>query len=251
MLVLTAIAFSPWSEKARWALDHHRVDYREAPFRPVVGELELRLRMRKPFGRITVPVLRDGRRWLTDSFEIARHAESIGRGTPLFPNHALAEISAWNRRSEAALAAGRAILMRTWASTPELAVAALPSGTPAALQPLLQRLGAKRLESFMAKYDIRADDFSHEAVLGAELDALEKALSGRRYLIGDAFSYADIAMALTLQQVSPVDPRYIVRMEGLGPAGMNIDSFSRRHADLIRWRDALYALHRRPAPRAQ
>lgn len=251
MLVLTAIAFSPWSEKARWALDHHRVNYREAPFRPVFGELELRLRMRRPFGRITVPVLRDGRRWLTDSYAIARHAESIGKGTPLFPNDALAEISAWNQRSEAALAAGRAILMRSWASTPELALAALPAGTPAALQPLLQRLGQKRLEAFMAKYDIRAGDFSHEQVLTAELDALAKALSGRRYLVGDAFSYADITMALTLQQVSPVDPRYIPRMAGLGPAGMHIDSFARRHADLIAWRDALYAQHRRPAPLAQ
>jgi len=81
----------------------------------------------------------------------------------------------------------------------------------------------------------------------AELDGLAKALSGQRYLVGDGFTYADIAMALTLQQVSPVDPRYIVRMSGLGPAGMNIDTFTLRHADLIAWRDALYAQHRRPA----
>ena len=84
------------------------------------------------------------------------------------------------------------------------------------------------------------------ATLTAELDRLEQALDGRPYLLGDAFSYADIAMALTLQQVHPVDPRYIVRMEGLGPSGMNVPELATRHAGLLAWRDALYARHRRP-----
>ena len=246
MRVFTAIPFSPWSEKARWALDHHRVDYREAPFMPVFGELALRLRMRKPVGRITVPVLHDGGHWFTDSFDIARHSDEIGGGSPLFPTDRLEEIGAWNQRSEVALAAGRAILMQGWASTPELATAALPPSLPVALKHLLRPLGQKRLEAFMAKYDIREEDDSHQSVLAAELDELEKALSGRRYLVDDSFSYADITMALTLQQVSPVDPSYIVRMSGLGPAGMNIDAFTRRYANLIAWRDDLYARHRRP-----
>jgi glutathione S-transferase len=53
-------------------------------------------------------------------------------------------------------------------------------------------------------------------------------------------------MALTLQQVQPVDPRYIVRMAGLGPAGMNVPELESRYAGLIAWRDDLYARHRRP-----
>jgi glutathione S-transferase len=247
MRVFTAIPFSPWSEKARWALDHHRVNYREAPFMPVFGEFALRLRIRKPFGRITVPILHDGRNWFMDSLDIARHSDEIGDGPALFPTDRLPEISAWNQRSETALAAGRAILMQRWASTPELATAALPPSLPAAMKRLLQPLGQKRLEAFMAKYDIREDDDSHQTVLTAELDELEKALSGRRYLIDDSFSYADITMALTLQQVNPVDPSHIVRMSGLGPAGMNIDALTRRYADLIAWRDDLYARHRRPS----
>ena len=80
----------------------------------------------------------------------------------------------------------------------------------------------------------------------AELDALEQALGDRHHLVGEAFSYADIAMALTLQQVAPVDPRHIVRMAGLGPAGMNVPELESRYAGLIAWRDALYARHRRP-----
>lgn len=246
MLELTAIAFSPWSEKARFALDHHRCDYRELAYEPILGEYVLRWQMRRPFGRLTVPVLRDGDRWLTDSFEIARHAESIGRGTPLFPKDRLAEIAAWNQRSEAALAAGRAILMQGFAQTRELAIAALPDRIPEALKPLFLPVGQWRLRSFMAKYSIRAGDRAPFAVLTAELDALEQALAGGRYLVGDAFSHADIAMALTLQQVHPVDPSYIVRMAGLGPAGMNVPELESRYAGLIAWRDELYARHRRP-----
>lgn len=245
MLVFTTIAFSPWSEKARWALDHHRVAYREAPYTPLLGEYALRFRMRKPFGRISVPVLYDGHRWLTDSFEIARYAEEIGRGTPLFPSDAFTQIAEWNQRSEAALAAGRAILMRTWVDTPELAAAALPPGLPAALKRLLLPLGRQRLGAFMAKYRL-AEGEDADAVLTTELDVLARALSGRRYLVGDSFSYADITMALTLQQVKPVDPHYIERLSGLGPDGMNVTELERRYADLIDWRDELYAKHRRP-----
>lgn len=202
--------------------------------------------MRRPFGRLTIPVLRDGRRWLTDSFDIARHAETIGCGPALFPVGTEAEIVAWNARSEVALAAGRAILMQGWARSPELAIAALPAGLPAFLRPLLLRLGRRRLASFMAKYAIDEDDSSVQAQLADELDGLRRALGGRLHLVADVFSYADIAMALTLQQVKPVDPRWIVRMEGLGPSGMNVPELERRYADLAEWRDELYAKFRRP-----
>lgn len=245
---LIAIPFSPWSEKARWALDHHRVDYCEQSYTPILGEFALRVQLLEPFGRITVPVFRDGRRWLRDSFEIALHAERIGRGSPLFPSDASNEIRAWNERSEAALAAGRAILMRDWVRTPELELAALPPGIPAPLASWLRPIGRWRLDSFMKKYGVEEGglDSSPDAVLRRALDVLEGALAGRRYLIGDALSYADIAMALTLQQVKPVDPAYITRLAGLGPAGMNVPELEERYAGLIAWRDELYARHRRP-----
>lgn len=247
MRTLVAIPFSPWSEKARWALDHHGIAYHEASYTPVVGEYALRWQMRRPFGRITVPVLRDGDRWLTDSYDIARHADRIGRGSPLFPAGSIAEITAWNERSEIALAAGRAILMQRFARSPELAAAALPFRLPGTLAPIGQRLGRLRLARFMAKYGIRPDDDGPREVLAAELEGLERVLAdGRFHLVGGRFSHADIAMALTLQQVRPVDPRWIVRMEGLGPAGMNLPELEERHAALFAWRDALYAGHRRP-----
>lgn len=247
LYVFTAIAFSPWSEKARWALDHHGVDYREADYTPILGEIALRWRLRRPLAPVTVPVLTDGKRWWTDSFDIARHAESIGQGDPLFPGADQAEIEEWNRRSEMALAAGRAILMRSWVDTPELVRAALPPGLPRILEPLFRPIGRKRLASFVARYRIPETMGTPDDLLAAELDTLASALEGRRYLVGDTFSYADITMALTLQQVSPVDPAYIVRLAGLPESGMHIEAFASRYGALIAWRDALYARHRRPS----
>src|SRR4051812_15683513 len=97
-----AIDYSPWSEKARWALDLRRVPYREEAYVPMLGELPLRLRLRRFTGPMTVPVLftEDGRA-LTDSLAIARFAEEVGRGAPLFPSGRDGEIARWNERSEA------------------------------------------------------------------------------------------------------------------------------------------------------
>ena len=38
MVDLYSLVYSPWSEKARWALDHHRIAYRRVRYEPVIGE---------------------------------------------------------------------------------------------------------------------------------------------------------------------------------------------------------------------
>jgi glutathione S-transferase len=243
MIELTALPFSPWSEKARWALDHHRIDYRYNEYIPILGELKLRIAMRRPSGLVTVPVLHDGAAWLTDSFEIARYADRVGRGPRLFPGDKLAEVAEWNRRSEAALAAGRALAVLASAADPDMALAVLPPGVPSALKPLLSPIARKGMEIFIAKHRMREGAGSHAAVLERELDALSSALSGRRYLLGDTLSYADIAMAVVLQVVSPVDARYMPKLPGIRALPGELEH---RYADLIAWRDQLYAQHRRP-----
>lgn len=68
------------------------------------------------------------------------------------------------------------------------------------------------------------------------------ALAGRAYLL-DAFTYADVAMAVVLQMVRPVPDRYMP----LGPAVREVrtnEELARGFADLVEWRDRLYARHR-------
>jgi glutathione S-transferase len=84
----------------------------------------------------------------------------------------------------------------------------------------------------------------HEATQIRELEALRKALAGRRHLIGDTLTYADIAMAVVLQGVRPVDARYMAGLPGIGDEFYPAE-LQRRYADLLTWRDELYAQYRR------
>jgi glutathione S-transferase len=54
MPTLVYLPYSPWSEKARWALDYHGVRYDQSIHVPITGELPLRLRTRRFGGRISV-----------------------------------------------------------------------------------------------------------------------------------------------------------------------------------------------------
>ena len=74
---------------------------------------------------------------------------------------------------------------------------------------------------------------------------LRAALDGREHLL-DAFSFADITMATSLQFILPVDDRYIA----LGPATRDAwthPTLASEYADLLAWRDRLYARHRQRA----
>ncbi|MRG95699.1 glutathione S-transferase family protein [Polyangium spumosum] len=244
---LYGIPFSPWSEKARWALDHHRIAYEKVDHQLLVGDIRLRILLRKPTGRVTVPVLDDRGVLFTDSFDIARHADSIGAGPKLFPAGREAEIEAWNRRSEAGLAALRAAMILRVLDEPAAAKAMLPKGIPDVVEPLLLLVGRRVMELFAAKYEMRKGAASHRAVVEENLDALEEALAGgRKYLIGDTFSYADITMALLLQMVRPVDKRFMSVGPG-GREGWSNPDLAERYAALLAWRDELYEKHRKSA----
>jgi glutathione S-transferase len=245
---LFGISFSPWTEKARWALDHHRIDYTFEEHIPVIGELRLKVLMREPTRRVTVPVLKDDR-WYTDSFDIARHADRLGSAARLLPEDRLGEIAAWNTRSEAALAAGRAMLLLKSSEDPKLVRATIPPGVPAMLQPLLMPLARQGMKAFIQKYRMREGEGGHERVLREVLDALAVAVSAERpYLLGE-FSYADIAMAMTLQPLSPVEEAFMPIGLGGREAWENRE-LAALYPGLLKWRDALYAKHRRQAVRS-
>jgi glutathione S-transferase len=86
------------------------------------------------------------------------------------------------------------------------------------------------------------DDDAARETMRQSLLALRAALGGRRTLASD-FSYADLTMAVVLQMVSPVEDRFI----RLGEARRRVwtdDVLAREFADLVQWRDDLYAAHR-------
>jgi glutathione S-transferase len=243
MADLVAETFAPWSEKARWALDHHRVPYRWREYVPMVGEPWLRLRLRDPFGPVSVPALIGDGAPLRDSLSIAEHADRIGSGTKLLPPSLHADVLGWNDRSERALRANRVRVVVRMAEVPGAKAEALPPGIPAALRPVLAGTTGLALAFLRRKYALGSDVDASQAILRAALEDLRGALGGRQYLLGD-FSYADVTMAVVLQGIRPVADELIP----LGPATREVwsnDELAREFADLLRWRDALYARHRR------
>jgi glutathione S-transferase len=245
MTKLIALSYSPWSEKARWALDHHGISYLEVPHVPMLGEPRLRAAVKKWTGRVTVPVLvTDDGAIITDSYEIALYAERHGSGTPLFPREYLDRIAEWNTRSDEAMAAGRAALVARLASDPAALLESLPK--PArSLGPVSMAMAKMGVRFFQKKYDLDAIGSAGIETFRAALDALRRNLSEDRSYLLETFSYADITMAVLLQAVVPVGDEFIK----LGPAtreGWTQREVAREYADLVAWRDKLYAAYRKP-----
>jgi glutathione S-transferase len=237
-LRLYAMPYSPWSERARWALLHHRLAFEEIVHTPLVGEFTLRMRARQFTGKVTVPLLRDGKHVVMDSLHIAEYADTRGHGTRLFPEAHAGDIGRLNERAEVVFRAGRIKLLELGRASDEAAREFLP----APLRALPFAAASSRLGSrFVArKHDAAGDDV--DAVLRNGFLEIRKLLEGRAFVF-DAFSYADILAATTLQFLKPVDDRYIPlgprTREGLTNAGL-VSEFG----DLVAWRDALYAAHR-------
>lgn len=236
-LELHYLEVSPWSHKARRALQHHKLPVREHAYTPVLGELGLRLRLRKLRGRVTVPVLFTPEGALTDSWDIALYADRVGAESALIPTDKRAEIRAWNEASERLLAAGRGCAMLRALTAPEVALETLPK--PLA-RLLAGRGGVLAVRVFNAKYDIREGRLSqYRDVVREELARLRNALAGgRRHLLGE-LSYADIAMAVGLTVLRPLEGSPV------GPAMRRVatdEALAAEYPDLIAWRDSVHAL---------
>jgi glutathione S-transferase len=244
MARLIAIHFSPWSEKARWALDHHHIPYTVEHYLPLLGEPLLRLRAGRLTGPVAVPVLLDGDGAIFDSFAIARHAERNGSGAPLFPTAHLAEITRWNDRSNDALTAGRKLVITRMSTDRGAQAEALPSFVPGALRPTLAGVSQLVMRFLASKYSIARDLDGAEARVAAVLDELRAALDGRAYLLDGELTYADIAAAVTLQMVRPVRDAFL-RLRPATRACWTTPALEERYPDLLEWRDQLYEKHRR------
>lgn len=241
---LIALWFSPWSLAARWALEHHQIDYRYREYLPMLGEPWLRLKSRRWRGLVSVPVLDLGRENepLRDSFAIARYAERHGIGPTLFPDGAESVIESWNERAQSALARGRVLTARLLTERP----GALRENTPHAMRwiPGVTHVARMTSRHILRKYPVASTDAQALAAIRTHLRELRAALaeSGGEYLIGAALSYADIIAAIGLQGIRPPAFEYLP----MGPETRECwtrPELAEEFADLLSWRDRLYARH--------
>src|ERR1019366_1120250 len=193
---LVALNVSPWSERAKWALDPNGLEYQVINHMPVVGERRLRRLVGPGKPRATAPVLLAGDDVVSESWDIAVYADREGKGTKLLPPEHEAAIRAWCALADEAMSAGRALVVAaTLASGPALDAKAAPF-LPAWLRPALRPVARAATRAFARKYALRLEDV--DANTRAVRSALERLRSGLAhsspYLQG-AFTYADIAMA--------------------------------------------------------
>jgi glutathione S-transferase len=243
VIELVAESFAPWSEKARWALDHRRVRYAYREYTPLLDEPWLRWRLGALTGRVSTPTLfADGVSY-RDSLAIAEYAERCGGGAPLFPTERAAAITVWNARSEAALSAGRVRVVARMGEVPGAKTEIVPPATPALLKPIVGVAADATFAFLRWKYGFGTNVAASDDAMRAALVQLRAALAGRDYLCS-GFTYADIAMAVVLQMVRPVADAFI----RLGPAVRTVwtnEPLATEFPDLVAWRDRLYAVHRR------
>lgn len=242
---LYAASYSPWSEKARWALDHAGVAFVEVAYTPLLSEAAFRFKRGGLTGAVSIPTLLGAGEPISDSLRIARWADGQGDGT-LFPEAHIEEIEEWNYRCEAALAAGRILATRRVAGSEAARREALPAPMRGALYPFFAPLADVGIAFLTRKYGFaEASSEAAEQALRKTLEAGRSAI-GREdgHPIGGRFTFADIALASSLHFVSP---HASLQMGEATRACFTHPALAQEFSDLLAWREACYEAHRRRA----
>lgn len=235
---------SPWTEKARWALDHHALDYTYHEHLPLIGEVLLRAKLRGRTGgaKPSVPLLVDASEMATSSLDIARYADRVGRGASLFPRSHADAIQKWNALSDRMINVGRARVLRDLATRKDAQREALPSFVPGFLRGAFAPSAVMAAKFLASKHAVAGDaEALRETELRPALEDVRSALAGGKYLVDGALSYADIAIAAAMRAVKPE------ARADIGPetrTSWTDPTLARDFEDLLMWRDALYEKHR-------
>lgn len=208
-LRLITIGFSHFCEKARWALDRAPIEYREEDHVPL---LHWRASLGAGGGR-TVPVLVTPGQVLRESTEILRFAdERLPAERRLFPDDPArrAEVEALVADFDRGLGpAVRRYLYYYLMKHRDLVVEVLACTGPRWERGVVRRMyplfGALMRRGL--KIDAAGAERSRVKFM-ATLDALDERLAdGRRYLVGEQFSAADLTFA-ALGAVLVIPPEY-------------------------------------------
>ena len=194
---LVTIPISHFCEKARWALDRAGVDYVEQPHLQLVHIAAAR----RAGGRSTVPVLvTDHGDVLDDSTRILHWADTrVEPGRALYPEGELGAAAAALERS---LDDGLGPDGRLWMYHETLPVVGELEPWALAGVPAWERrlflVSGRLVERALRRYldiDAAAATSARERVEGVFDDVAERLADGRRFLLGDRFTAADLTFA--------------------------------------------------------
>jgi glutathione S-transferase len=241
---LVTISFSHFCEKARWALDRGEIPYRESPHAPLVHLL-----FTVPRGGRSTPLLvRPGARPITDSTDILHFVEASRPGSllPVDPAER-AEVEALEDRFDRELGphVRRLAYHRLFASGTSIGpmLAETTRGLDRALAPVVGRVAPRAIGRAL-KIDAQRAARSAEQVEAVLRDVEERVADGRPFLVGKAFSAADLTFAALL---SPLVWPAEHPVTGALPSPAALDDLLRatRARPAGRFALALYAAFRR------
>jgi glutathione S-transferase len=193
--VLITLPSSHFCEKARWALDHAGLSYRELGFAPVVHKAAVR-----PHGSRTAPIL-VGKQTLRQSSHIVRFASSAAAPERrLYPAEADArrEIEDVVARLDETLGLQTRLWFYCWAVADPRRLDDWASRGLGRPQSLLVRVLSRKMAILIADILSITERTADEVreLIDVELDRVSATLAdGRRYVGGDGFSAADLTFA--------------------------------------------------------
>jgi glutathione S-transferase len=206
MIQLYQFYFSHYCEKARWALDYKGIPYRP---RNLLPGLHVKPAL-KLAPKTCLPIIKDGDNAVQDSTTIIDFLDRKYPQHPLTPSDPVQaeEALAWEEYCDEEIG----VTLRLWFYYHALpdrkrAVRFMLDGAPWYGRPVLAVLFPKVRSVMIEAMNINAEAAKQsETRLLAALDRLDNALQNRRFLVGDAFSRADLtACALLSPWVLPGD----------------------------------------------
>lgn len=232
-----------WTEQARWALDHHIIRYRYTEHTPMITTPLLRFASGRLTGNVTVPMLIADGRVIDDSWGIVAFADREGHREKLIPLDKSDEIRGWHDLCDIAQKANRIIATDATAHNENAKRENLPSFIPEFARNVMTPLADLGVAYLGMKYDFRHAIITEEKKKVREvLTKVRTALAGKMFIFND-FTYADITAAATLEFVMPVSDKYIALKPAIRETFTQKD-LANEFADLIEWRDKLYAAKR-------
>jgi glutathione S-transferase len=241
--LLWHIPLSHFSEKVRWTLDYKRIAHR----RKVLGADYL-IRAWRATGRGTLPILFLDGRAIGDSTQIIAALEDRYPEPPLYPRDAAARQQALALEDyfdeQLGPAVRAALVTPLFRHDPDLALRVLTTGMPEKAYQRLRPLVRIFPAFYRFRHKIRdAKLDSDRATVNAALDRIEQERQGRAYLVGDAFTVADLTGAALLSPVlQPPEIQYPLGVE-LPPYLQDYRATLLQHP-AMQWAAGIYRRHR-------
>lgn len=241
MLTLYQFPNSHYCEKVRWALDYKHLDYQVKNLLPGLHGRKAK----KLAGSSSLPILVHDGKALQNSSDILTYLDEVFPQSLLTPEQESLkqEALAFEKFADEEIGIPvRMVFYHTLLEHPALLVAMFTGNGPW-YGPLILKAFFPKLKAAM-RSNMRISDETAEAAhvkLALAIDKVYDRLQGKRFLVGDSFTRADLATAALL---APLCRPKKYGVDWPQPYPEPLEAIIARYAEKIAWVEARYAEYR-------